>query len=92
MPSSTEERNDATAPQLDIPPGYSVLQMSDGHNYLVPNFLINDTDLTVETQAMKRLMKVQQAPGGVSVILCMDTFFGADTFIGAKVVPVPSLK
>jgi hypothetical protein len=63
MQSSTKAGNDAVAA---IPPGYSMKEMSDGRNYLVPDFMIDATNLAIQSQAMKRSLNVQQAPGGVS--------------------------
>ena len=58
--------NEANDSKVDVPPGYSIQQMSDGHEYLVPNFLIDCTDLAVKTQAQMDSLKVREAPGGVS--------------------------
>jgi hypothetical protein len=40
--------------------------MPDGLTYIVPNFLINDADLGIESELMKSSFKIQEAPGGVS--------------------------
>jgi hypothetical protein len=66
MDSSTQARDDATTSHLNIPPGYSVREMSDGHKYIVPNFLINATELDIQSDALKRSLEVRRAPGGVS--------------------------
>jgi hypothetical protein len=74
-----ETKDRPTTPNSNVPAGYSVRQMPDGQNYVVPNFLINSTDLAVQTQAMKEFMEVQKAPGGVSHISLLK-MFGAGTF------------
>ena len=72
MQSSTdlpnEIPNEANDSKVDVPPGYSIQQMPDGHEYLVPNFLVDCTDLAIKTQAQVNSLKVREAPGGVSHI------------------------
>jgi hypothetical protein len=64
MESSSTQAPDES--QLSIPPGYSIREMPDGRNYIVPNFMIDATNLAVQSESMKRSLKVGEAPGGVS--------------------------
>ena len=54
------------APQFHVPPGYTIRQMPDGNNYIVPKFLIDATDLAIQSETMKKSLEVEQAPSGVS--------------------------
>jgi hypothetical protein len=67
MHPSTEARDGSAQSQPDIPPGFSIQQMSDGRNYVVPDFLLDATDLAVRSEELKKSLEVQQAPGGVSI-------------------------
>jgi hypothetical protein len=67
MHRSAEPHDDSTPSGSDIPPGFSVLQRPDGRNYLVPNFLIDETNLAIKSEDMKRSLDVEHAQGGVSM-------------------------
>jgi hypothetical protein len=65
--------------ELNIPAGYSVRQMPDGLDYIVPNFLISDADLAMQSELNKASSKIKEAPGGVSA-LC--SFFIPASLVG----------
>jgi hypothetical protein len=64
MDNSTDSI-DSTTSASDIPPGYSIGEMPNGHHYLVPHFMIHATDLAIETQSQMELINIKEARGGV---------------------------
>jgi len=62
---ASDHPDQSTNKPLNIPPGYTACQMPDGHDYLIPNFLLLATRLEQETEKIQRTLNIEEAPGGV---------------------------
>jgi hypothetical protein len=65
MENSNRTQDDSLAPGWHVPPGYSIGQAPNGHHYLVPTFMMDATDLALNTHSRKLSGAIKQAQGGV---------------------------
>jgi hypothetical protein len=74
-PTQNDTADDMPLPSSStwtIPPGYTVGQSPDGHDYLVPKFLLSATDLALKTRIIKDEVDVMHGKGGVSFSLTFN--------------------
>ena len=72
-----------------VPPGYSIGQAPDGHHYLVPTFMIDGTDLALDTHSRKLSSAIEQANGGVTEAK-QDMVYSCSCFKGGVLISVTS--
>ena len=65
MENSNQTQDNSLASGWHVPPGYSIGRAPDGHHYLVPTFMIDGTDLALDTHSRKLSGAIEQANGGV---------------------------
>lgn len=65
MENSNQTQDNSLASRWHVPPGYSIGRAPDGHHYLVPTFMIDGTDLALDTHSRKLSGAIEQANGGV---------------------------
>ena len=65
MENSNQTQDNSLASGWHVPPGYSIGRAPDGHHYLVPTFMIDGTDLALDTHSRKLSGAIKQANGGV---------------------------
>ena len=65
MENSNQTQDNSLASGWHVPPGYSIGRAPDGHHYLVLTFMIDGTDLALDTHSRKLSGAIEQANGGV---------------------------